>query len=183
MIEYSIVQTEEELKGIHTLLESNLAINVPDEVEDKEGFLTVAYSFADLKRMHDVEPGFIAKDNNQVIAYVLALSPVIKTDFPILAPLLDLFDSIIYKGKPVSSYQYLIIGQACIDKNYRGKGVFKKIYTAYNNRFKDKYDFAISEIATRNKRSMNAHSRIGFIPVHEYTGPDGVRWTIVILQW
>ncbi len=180
MIEYSIVQTEQELKGIHSLLESNLAINVPDEVEDKEGFLTVAYSYADLKRMHDTDPAIIAKDNDQVIAYVLALNPVIKKDFPILVPFLELFDNIIYEGKPVSTYNYLIIGQACIEKNYRGKGVFKKIYAAYNARFRDKYDFAISEIATRNKRSMNAHSRIGFIPVHEYTGPDGVQWTVVI---
>jgi hypothetical protein len=183
MPEYSIVQTEEELKGILSLLESNLAINVPDEIEDKEGFLTVAYSLDDLKRMHDVQPGIIAKDKEKVIAYVLALDPVIKKDFTILAPLLDLFDKIIYEGKPVSTYNYLIIGQACIEKNYRGKGVFKKIYSAYNARFRDKYDFAISEIATRNKRSMNAHQRIGFIPVHEYTGPDGVQWTIVILDW
>ncbi|MDZ4747220.1 MAG: GNAT family N-acetyltransferase [Saprospiraceae bacterium] len=183
MIEYSIVQTEEELKGILSLLESNLAINVPDEIEDKEGFLTVAYSFADLKQMHDIEPGIIAQVNKQVIAYVLALNPVNKTDFPTLKPLFDLFDIIMYAGKPVRSYNYLIIGQACIDKNYRGKGVFKKIYAAYIDRFKNKYDFAISEIATRNKRSMNAHSRIGFIPVHQYTGPDGVEWTVVILDW
>ena len=183
MIEYSIVQTEQELKGILNLLESNLAINVPDEVEDKEGFLTVAYSFADLKRMHDIEPGIIAKDKDQVIAYVLALNPVIKANFPILIPLLELFDKITYEGKPVSTYTYLIIGQACIEKNYRGKGVFKKIYAAYNARFRDKYDFAISEIATRNKRSMNAHKKIGFITVHEYTGPDGVEWSVVILDW
>lgn len=183
MIDYSIVNTEEELKGIHSLLESNLAINVPDEVEDKEGFLTVAYSFEDLKRMHEVEPAIIAKNKDQVIAYVLALNPVIKNDFPILVPLLELFDSINYEGRSVSTYHYLIIGQACIEKNYRGKGVFKKIYAAYHARFRDKYDFAISEIATRNERSMNAHRRIGFIPVHEYTGPDGVQWTVVIFDW
>lgn len=183
MIEYNVVHTNQELKGILSLLESNLAINVPDEIEDKEGFLTVAYSFADLQRMHDTDPAIIAKDKDQVIAYVLALNPVIKSDFPILVPLLELFDKISYKGNPVSTYNYLIIGQACIHKDYRGKGVFKKIYAAYNARFRDKFDFAISEIATRNKRSMNAHSRIGFIPVHEYTGPDGVQWTVVILDW
>jgi hypothetical protein len=183
MIEYSIVQTEDELKGIHRLLESNLAINVPDEVEDKEGFLTVAYSLTDLKRMHETDPAIIVKDKDQVIAYLLALNPVIKAHFPILIPLLELFDKIMYDGRPVSSYHYLIIGQACIDKHYRGKGVFKKIYAAYNARFRDKFDFAISEIATRNLRSMNAHKRIGFTTVHEYTDPNGVEWSVVILDW
>jgi hypothetical protein len=183
MIEYTDVRTEEELRGIQRLLESNLAINVPDEVEDKEGFLTVAYSFEELQKMQDTEPGIIAKENNEVVAYILAMDPAYKSCYPVLKAFFDLFEKINFKGKPVSSWHYLVIGQACIDKRYRGKGVFRKIYAAYNSRFKDKYDFAISEIATRNKRSMNAHSRIGFIPVHEYTGPDGVQWTVVLLDW
>lgn len=183
MIEYSTVRNDEDIRGILNLLESNLAIHVPDEVEGDEGFVTMAYSLADLKRMHEVEPSIIARENDRVIAYVLALDPLITKDFPMLAPLLKLFDEINYEGKLISAYHYLIIGQACIDKDYRGKGIFKKIYAAYKEQFKDTYDFAISEIATRNKRSMNAHKAIGFIPVFEYTGPDGIAWTVVVYDW
>jgi GNAT superfamily N-acetyltransferase len=133
--------------------------------------------------MHVAEPGIIAKENNEVVAYVLAMTPSFRTGFPVLEPLFKLFEKIPYEGKPVSAYHYLVVGQACIDKKYRGKGILKKLYAAYTSRFRGKYDFAITEIATKNLRSMNAHQRIGFKPVHEYTGPDGVQWTIVILDW
>jgi hypothetical protein len=183
MITYSIVRTEEELKGVLHLLEQNLVTVLSDEEEKKEGFLTVAYSYADLKKMQDTTPGIIATENNAVVAYLLAMDPAFKADFPILKSFFELFETIKYKDKPVSTWHYLVIGQACIDKNYRGKGILRKIYDAYSNLYREKFDFAISEIATRNLRSMNAHKRIGFIPVHEYTGPDGVQWTVVILDW
>ena len=183
MIKYSIVQNDEELQGIQQLMIENLGVNLSPAERIKEGFLTVVYSLEDLKRMHATEPGIIVKDNEAVVAYVLALTPDLRPTLPILEPLFQLFEKINYHDKPVSNYNYLVIGQACIDKPYRGKGVFKKMYTAYSLLFRDKYDFAISEIATKNLRSMNAHKRIGFLPVHEYTGPDGVQWTVVLQDW
>jgi GNAT superfamily N-acetyltransferase len=111
------------------------------------------------------------------------MTPASKQDFPILVPLFDLFDQIEYKGRKISSYHYLIVGQTCIDKSYRGKGILQKLYAAYKNRFQPKYDFAISEIATRNRRSLHAHEKIGFHTVHEYVAPDGVGWSIVLWPW
>lgn len=183
MIKYGTVTTAEELTGILTLLQSNLGSNLSPEEKIREGFLTMSYSLEDLRRMHDAEPGIIAKENDRVIAYVLAMTPAFREGFPVLEPLFQLFDQVIYENRPVSSYHYLVVGQACIDKNYRGKGLLKKLYAAYARQFNVRYDFAISEIATKNLRSMNAHKRIGFIPVHQYQGPDGVQWTIVLLDW
>ena len=183
MIRYSTVTSNEELEGIHTLLQKNLGSNLTPEEKTREGYLTVYYSPEDLRKMHDAEPGIIAKENDQVVAYVLAMTPGFRSGFPVLEPLFKLFDQIIYENKPVSSYHYLIVGQACIDKNYRGKGLLRKLYAAYARQFSVRYDFAISEIASKNLRSMNAHKRMGFFPVHEYNGPDGVQWTIVLLDW
>lgn len=183
MIEYSIVQTEEELEGISQLLQDNLGSKLSVEEKSTEGFLTVVYTLDDLKRMHATEASIIAKDKGKVIAYVLAMTASFKTGFPILEPLFDLFGKIEYKGKMISEYNYMVVGQTCIDKKYRGKGIFQKLYSAYINRFHLKYDFAITEIATKNLRSRRAHEKIGFQTVHEYVAPDGVGWTIVLLQW
>jgi GNAT superfamily N-acetyltransferase len=183
MIEYSIVKTEEELQGISQLLQDNLGSNLSAEEKSKEGFLTVVYTLDDLKRMHATEPGIIAKDQDKVIAYVLAMTVSFKTGFPILEPLFELFGKIEYKGKMISDYNYMVVGQTCIDKKYRGKGVLQKMYAAFVNRFRLKYDFAITEIATKNLRSRHAHEKIGFQTVHEYFAPDGVGWSIVLLQW
>lgn len=183
MIEYSIVKIEEELQGISQLLQNNLGSKLSAEEKSKEGFLTVVYTLDDLKRMHADEPGIIATDQGKVIAYVLAMTVGFKTGFPILEPLFDLFGKIEYKGKMISDYNYMVVGQTCIDKNYRGKGILQKLYATYINRFRLKYDFAITEIATKNLRSRHAHEKIGFQTVHEYIAQDGVGWSIVLLQW
>jgi GNAT superfamily N-acetyltransferase len=183
MVQYVQVTTEDELTGILQLQQRNLAPNLTDAEKKSQGFLTVSHTLDILKKMHAIEPSIIAKDDNAVIGYVLAMTHASKVEFPILEPLFELFGKIEYKGRMISSYNYMVVGQTCIDKNYRGKGVFQKLYAAYKNRFQSTYDFAITEIATKNLRSLHAHEKIGFQTVHEYFAPDGVGWSIVLFQW
>ena len=95
----------------------------------------------------------------------------------------EVFDKILYCGKLVTYYKFIVVGQVCIDKNYRGKGLLDKSYAAYKNLYKNKYDFAITEIATTNHRSLNAHKRIGFKEVHQFTDINKIEWSIVIWNW
>ena len=183
MVQIVPVTTEEELIGILQLQQRNLAPNLTAEEMKSQGFLTVSHTLDILKKMHAIEPSLIAKDSQAVIAYALAMTPATKIDFPILEPLFDLFSMIDYKGKKITDYNYMVVGQTCIDKNYRGKGILQKMYAAYITRFKSKYDFAITEIATKNARSRHAHEKIGFVTVHEYVAPDGIGWRVVVLPW
>ncbi len=95
----------------------------------------------------------------------------------------EVFDKIIYNGKTISEYNYLVVGQACIDKNYRGKGLLDEAYKAYKGYFNSKYDFAITEIALTNQRSINAHKRIGFFEIHKYVDNNNVEWSVVVWDW
>jgi GNAT superfamily N-acetyltransferase len=183
MVQYLPVTTDDELAGILDLQRRNLAPNLTAEEMKSQGFLTVSHTMDILKKMHAIEPSIIAKDGPTVVAYALAMTPASKADFPILDPLFDLFSKIEYKGKKIADYHYMIAGQTCIDKNYRGKGILPKIYAAFVARFRSKFDFAITEIATKNLRSRHAHEKIGFLTVHEYVAPDGVGWRIVVLPW
>lgn len=183
MVQYVQVTTEAELMGILHLQQRNLAPNLTEAEKKSQGFLTVSHTLDILKKMHAIEPSIIAKDGELVIGYALAMTPATKTDFPILIPLFDLFDRIEYKGKPISTYNYMIVGQTCIDKTYRGKGVLQKLYAAYINRFRSNYNFAITEIATKNLRSRHAHEKIGFQTIHEYSAADGIGWSVVLLEW
>lgn len=183
MIEYVPAVTEADLTGILDLQQRNLASSLSPEEMKSQGFLTVSHTPDILKKMQAIEPSLIAKDGQAVVGYALAMTPASKIDFPILEPLFDLFRKIEYKGRVISEYNYMIVGQTCIDKKYRGKGVLQKLYAAYKNRFQSSYDFAVTEIATKNLRSLHAHEKIGFQTVHQYTAPDGVGWTIVLLPW
>jgi predicted GNAT superfamily acetyltransferase len=183
MIEYSPVKTEDELQGILQLQQRNLAINLTPEEIQSQGFVTVSHSPEDLHRMHLIEPSIIAKENNEVIGYALAMTSASKNDIPILRPMFDMFEKTNYNDRPIASYNYIVIGQVCIDKKYRGMGVLDEMYKNYGSRFKDKYDFAITEIASKNPRSLNAHYRLGYKPIHSYVAPDGEEWVIVIWDW
>ncbi|MEP7144707.1 MAG: GNAT family N-acetyltransferase [Ferruginibacter sp.] len=180
---YTTSKRERDLSGIIQLQKNNLRANLSPEEISSQGFVTVIHSLEDLTKMNDIEQHIVCKDEEKVIAYVLAMTPKSKNDIPVLVPMFELFKEIQYKGKPISTYHYIVVGQVCVDKNYRGQGILDKCYEVYKNAFKGKYDFAITEISGRNLRSTNAHKRIGFSEVHRYTSPNMEDWSIVILDW
>ena len=104
-------------------------------------------------------------------------------DIPVLVPMFELFERISFTGQLISDYKYMVVGQVCVDSHYRSQGIFDNCYAAYRNRFKDQYDFAITEIASTNARSLAAHQRIGVREIHRYFAPDNTEWCIVVWDW
>lgn len=182
MIEYTTSNTESDLKGILELQKANLPDALTPAEIQSQGFVTVVHSFNDLKKLNDIEKHIMAKDNNKVVAYLLAMTQQSKFDIPILISMFTMFEEVMYEGKPVSDYNYLVVGQVCVAKEYRGQGVLDKCYDAYKNHFIHKYDFAITEIDGRNLRSINAHKRIGFKEIYRYTSAKR-EWSIVVWDW
>lgn len=180
---YTTSKSDEDINGIIELQRSNLPINLTDEEIISQGFVTVIHSVEELKKMNDIEQHIICKDKQKIVAYLLAMTAEFKNVIPVLVPMFEIFENVLYKGSPVSSYNYIVVGQVCVDKEYRGKGILDKCYDEYKNCFKNKYDFAITEIATRNLRSLHAHKRIGFSEVHRYTSANMEEWSIVIWKW
>lgn len=183
MIIYTTSQNDNDLNGILSLQKINLARNLEKEEIQSQGFVTVLHRLEDLQKMNAIEKHIIAKDGDRVIAYLLSMTEKSKADIPVLIPMFELFETIEYKGKLLSGYDYMVVGQVCVDKKYRGQGVLDKCYELYSETFRHRYDFAVTEIATSNQRSLNAHKRIGFNTIHEYVAPDGERWAIVVLEW
>ena len=180
---YTTANSTEDLLGIIALQKKNLAVNLsPDEISS-QGFVTVIHSLADLQKMNAIERHVIAKDGDRVIAYLLAMTTASKNDIPILVSMFETFDTISYRDRPLSTWHYIVVGQVCVDKDYRGQGVLMETYKKYREQFSRGYDFAITEIAIRNTRSIRAHEKIGFTEAHRFTAPDGEEWSIVIWEW
>lgn len=180
---YTTSKSKKDLSGIIELQKNNLAVNLTTDEILSQGFVTVIHSLEDLQHMNAIEQHIICKDDEIVVAYLLAMTPQSQKDIPVLIPMFELFKTVLHKGKAVSLYNYIVVGQVCVDKAYRGQGILDKCYEAYKKQFERKYDFAVTEIATRNLRSIKAHQRIGFTEVHQYTSPDNEEWSIVIWQW
>lgn len=160
----------------------NLAASLTKDEIQSQGFVTVDHSYEQLAALNDQEKHVIAKDNEKVIGYLLAMTKKCWAEIPVLVPMFDIFDSVPYNGKKISEYNYLVVGQVCIDKAYRGQGILDHCYAAYKARYSAKYDFAITEIASTNLRSLNAHKRVGFKEVHTFISGE-TKWVVVLWDW
>lgn len=183
MIHYATAESDEDLEGILLLQKANLKKSLPAHEAETQGFVTVEHNFELLKKLNDKERHIVAKNGNAVVGYALSMTKDARLDIPILYPMFEAFDRLLYRGKRISDYEYVVVGQVCVDKNYRGRGVFDECYQAYRRHHEKKYDFAITEIADANLRSLNAHKRIGFAELASYIAPDDATWVVVIWDW
>jgi len=181
MVIVKLVSEMKELEGIRLLQEQNLGKNLSVAEATKEGFVTAEYSVEFLKAMHDVHPSIIAKDNDTVVGYALVATNPIREQHPLLADLFNTIDKVVYKGILLRDTRYVVVGQLCVGKGYRGQGLVQRMYEFYRESLKDSYDYLITDVVQTNQRSIKAHLKTGFIVVDtlEY---GGVKWDIVLWE-
>jgi GNAT superfamily N-acetyltransferase len=178
----SLVQTTDELQQILTLQENNLLQQLTPEERESQGFVTLRHDLATLQKMHELSPSIIIKNDKEVVAYALTMAPGCRRLIPGLEPMYTLLDKLSWKDQPLSSCRYYVMGQICIDKPYRGKGLFEMLYHYHREIYHPQYDLFITEIATRNHRSLRAHEKVGFKIVHTHRD-ELDEWAVVVWQW
>lgn len=176
------VTTQEELQQILDLQKKYLAGTNNSAEEKDQGFVTVHHTLQKLIQMHALAPSIIVKDEEAVIAYALVMLAGAVDLIPELQSMFQLFSQLSYKNQPLAQYRYYVMGQICIDKSYRGQGVFEMLYTKHKELMQGNYDFVVTEIATRNTRSIRTHERIGFQLLHRFTDSKE-EWDVVLWNW
>ncbi|PHN04761.1 GNAT family N-acetyltransferase [Flavilitoribacter nigricans] len=174
------------IEDIHQILglqRVNLPTSISNEELEDQGFVTVRHTVELLSDMNAAEPQIIAKDGDQVVGYALVMLPAFAERVPVLVPMFELLDSLSFKDRILADCNYYVIGQVCVAKSHRGQGVFDGLYVQHHKQMSGRYDFVITEIATRNRRSLRAHARVGFKTIHQFTAPDGEAWDIVLWDW
>lgn len=179
---YTIAATDQDLYGILKLQRENLATEISNEEALEQGFVTVEHDFALLRRMNAPFPHIIAKDGNEVVGYTLVMSRDLRDEIPVLVPMFEQMDNLTYKGLPLRDTRYMVMGQVCIAKQFRGQGVFAGLYQEMATRLKMDFDLVITEVSLRNQRSLRAHHKVGFETIREYQTTDGEDWAIVLLE-
>ncbi len=91
-------------------------------------------------------------------------------------------DQLYYNNRLLSSYNYYVMGQICVAKNYRGKGLVNIMYQHHKKLFQHLYDFVITDISTSNQRSVRAHEKAGFKTIHTYHDAMD-QWNVVLWTW
>jgi len=176
------VQHRSELEQILVLQRKNLKQELsPDEMRS-QGFVTVEHDLPALEQMHALAPSVIALQGRELVAYALTMPRECRDLMPVLVPMFELFDRLTYCGKPLKDYRFYVMGQICVDKAHRGKGLVELLYQKHRELYQPRFDFIITEVALRNERSMRAHERVGFQTVHTYRDATD-EWAVVLWDW
>jgi len=180
MVEITQAKSDTDLEGILALQRKNLAVNLsPEEVAD-QGFVTVVHHLDILRRMNEAGAHTIAKDGDQVVGYALTMLPSFRTEIPVLMSMFDRLDEMEWNGKSLQDTAYFVMGQVCVAKEYRGQGVFDRLYQGLKDFNSDRFELVVTEISRRNTRSLRAHERFGFDIMEEFTDEEnGEEWVIV----
>ncbi|HEX8699888.1 MAG TPA: GNAT family N-acetyltransferase [Myxococcaceae bacterium] len=176
------VQHRSELEQILVLQRKNLKQELSPEEMGSQGFVTVEHDLPALEQMHALAPSVIALQGSELVAYALTMPRECRSLMPVLVPMFELFDRLEYRGKPLRDYRFYVMGQICIDKAHRGKGLFDLLYREHRELYQPRFDFIITEVATRNQRSMRAHERVGFQTIHTYRDATD-EWAVVLWDW
>ncbi len=174
---------EEDLADVARLQQENLARNVSEKERQEQGFVSVETSPELLKEIAEQEGITVARVQGKVVGYLMPMSVEHGRAIPLLDPFIERFKNVQFEGKPLQDYRYCILGQICIDKNYRGQGILEKLYQELETRLAGKYDLGISEIGANNPRSLRAHLDKMHFQVAEQYSAEGRDWYVVILDF
>lgn len=185
MVFYTTASTDQDLEEILELQVANRPETLSDEELQKEGFVSARHDLSLLQAMNSPHQHVIAKDaeDGKVIGYTLCLLRTFDIDrIPILNGLVKVIESASHRDKSVKDWNYVVMGQVCIDKNHRGKGLFPDLYTMMRKTLSPHFDCIVTSVSDRNPRSLRAHAKVGFQSIHGYSS-HGEDWEILLWDW
>lgn len=183
-IQITKAKTEKELQGILDLQQKNLRKNLSQEEMETYGFVTLEYDLAFLKAMSATNHHVIAKRDEEVVGYTLLMDRSKNHLLKVGAGIFPIFNELMYKGQKLGEVNYVSVGQVCVDRNFAGQGLLKRMYDYYKEAYKGQYDLAMTDIASQNYRSIKAHLKTGFEIIKTFLEPDAQEhWDIVVWDW
>ena len=177
-----LATTDREIQEIRDLQEINLKENVTSESRLSDGFLTAKYELDFLKRMNGLTPAMIAKQNGVLVGYALATDRSLLAQHPLLNDLGTQINKIPFGGKFIGDFDYLVVGQLCVAKEVRGRGLAQDLYAQFKATYENRYPFAVTDVDRDNTASLKTHLKVGFQVVSTLLYGNS-NWHVIIWDW
>lgn len=181
-VEVTRVSSPSEIIDIRDLQALNLKQNITAEEAIEQGFLTASYTIEYLEEMNAASPSIIAKDGDKVVGYALVATKDIRKGHDLIEGLFDAIDACEYNGKLLRDVNYVVVGQLCVAKEYRGQDLVQRLYGHFRDCLSNEFTYLVTDVAKANVRSLKAHKKRGFQVINELTY-GGFGWDIVLWDW
>ena len=166
-------------------------LNILSEMNHPYGHTVAIATKTKMQKIDGKEPDACEEmegedDDEVLIGYALTMTKEFRYHLPILIPMFDFIDKLSFAETDkkedkhmrdddrvkLGDLSYVVMGQVCVAKSYRGKGVFGGLYKEMKRRLAPHFVAIITEVATNNTRSLRAHSKVGFIELDRYYQPQ-----------
>ena len=176
--------SDDDLRQILALQAANLREHLNEAERREQGFLTLRHDFELLRAMNRPWPHMVAspRGSSEVAAYALVMQREFRDRVPLLEPLFVELERVRYRGRPINDYRSYIMGQVCVGVGHRGRGLVERLYEAQRTQMAPHFDLMITDIDSRNARSLRAHEKAGLEAIHEYTLDTGETWIVVVMD-
>lgn len=182
MIQFSRVKSHSDLVKIKALQNENLRSLISETEASDQGFLTAEYSLSFLEKMNNACPSVIAKENDSLIGYCLAAVQSIRGDHELLEDLFAKIDETLYKEQVLKYSNYVVVGQLCVKRNFRGRNIAQGLYSHFKTSLSPDFEYCITDIQQTNKRSIHTHLKAGFEIIGSLTF-NSEPWVMVLWDW
>ena len=172
-----LVESDRDLEGI-------LALQSASRAPTRDGFVTVDHTLEVLRAMHALAPSVVARDERgDIVGYALAMPQEARPWVPVLEPMFAKVEHLPPTALSATpGARWYAMGQVAVASSHRGTGVFDALYAEHRARYHARFDVLVTEVSTRNTRSLRAHERVGFRTVVTYRDATD-DWALIAWDW
>ena len=171
-MQVEILTKEAHFEVIEQMITDNLIKNVAQSKQESEGFLIANFTRKALKKFNAVCPILLAIQEDEVLGYVIVGTKNSRGIHPVIDSMISDSEKVVEITSLASSDKHLFVIQVCVDSSQRKKGFFQQLYTSLIEKYKNSYKLIITEVVSHNRRSLNAHKRMGFEVIQLQKGGD-----------
>jgi hypothetical protein len=163
-----------DIPGILDLQSRNLLSNL-SEAEQKNGFVTTAFTVAQIEALLADGGAFVAVETSAddqsetVVGYALAGSWAFFAQWPIFPFMLARLPALDFEGQTITEANSFQYGPVCVDAAYRGLGVFPRLFETMRLGMCERYPIGVTFINRLNPHSYHAHTKkLGMTVIDEF---------------
>lgn len=147
-----------DIEGVTRLQAKYLLANIPEN-ERQNGFVTTPFTAEQLAEIIRLEGLFIAETEEEIIAYAFSASWDYFAQWPIFPYMVSRFPNLSFQSEIPTTQNSFQYGPICIHEDFRGSGLFQKLFETMRIAMNLHYPIGITFINKINKRSFEAHTR------------------------
>ena len=156
--------TRADYPDILALQRMNLIGNI-STAEAQDGFLSIEMDEWQLDEINRDTGIVLAFADEGLAGYLCGTSYSYSLHIPILRNMLSRLHELTIGKKPLNAGNTFVYGPVCIARELRGSDMLKGLYQELKRLAVPRYNFCVLFVSEKNKRSFNAHVKLGMKPL------------------